>query len=76
MLDFMIWPWIERIPLIAVLGGQGFEIPADRFPLLLKWKNSMLANPVVKLSALSPAVHRAFLENRKNGIYDFDVSRL
>lgn len=76
MLDFMIWPWFERIPLMEILGGQLFKIPEDRFPLLVQWKSSMLADPVVKLSALPPAVHRAFLENRKNGVYDFDMSRL
>lgn len=35
MLDFMIWPWWERVDIIKVLRGEQFVIPRDRFKRLV-----------------------------------------
>lgn len=35
MVDYMIWPWFERMEALPVLYGSEAQIPVDRFPNLV-----------------------------------------
>lgn len=35
MVDYLIWPWFERFPVIPILYGDIAKIPEDRFPTLV-----------------------------------------
>lgn len=35
MLDYMIWPWFERLELFGLLGGDKLQIPKARFSRLV-----------------------------------------
>jgi glutathione S-transferase len=35
MVDYMIWPWFERLEVFGILGGDKFEIPKTRFSRLV-----------------------------------------
>ncbi|XP_063701461.1 pyrimidodiazepine synthase-like [Culicoides brevitarsis] len=52
MVDFMIWPWMERSLFLPKIDGN-YELKSDRFPLLIKWRNLMLEHPAVKACVLS-----------------------
>lgn len=76
MLDLMIWPWLERIPLLATLGGDSFTLPSKRLPNLTNWTAAMLSQEPVRNSYLKPEIHAKFMASRKmnNPIYDFDYT--
>lgn len=35
MVDYMIWPWFERLELFGLLGGEKLQIPKARFTRLV-----------------------------------------
>lgn len=35
MVDYLIWPWFERFPVLPILYGDIAKIPEDRFPTLV-----------------------------------------
>lgn len=77
MLDLMIFPWVERAPLMQLKGGAAFELPKVRLAKLLTWRESMLGDPAVSLSALPPSIHQKFIETRgKAGGYNFEYDFL
>ncbi|XP_028411102.1 glutathione S-transferase omega-1-like [Dendronephthya gigantea] len=65
MLDFMVWPWFERLPLFYTLS-------VDTHPNLTNWVNLMQNEPAVKETALSTENHLKFYEGYKNGQPDYD----
>lgn len=38
MIDYMIWPWIERLDMVRIMGGDQFKVPKERFPRLASIK--------------------------------------
>lgn len=73
MVDFMIWPWFERFPLLAILIGPEFKLPESRFSNLLKWGKRMLEDKAVKLSYLTPEQHAYHFKMRKAGTPDYTI---
>merc|ERR1712071_551215 len=41
MLDYMIWPWMERLPAFPIVTNGLVNNPCDTFPNLAKWWTSM-----------------------------------
>lgn len=37
MIDYMIWPWFERLDLLAVLYGSEAKIPTEKIPNLVRF---------------------------------------
>lgn len=72
MVDYMMWPWFERIPMLKVLGGDSFAVPKDRFPKLISWSLEMLKDPAVQTWAISPENHAKFMKTHQTGNPDFD----
>ena len=66
MLDFMVWPWFERLPLVYTLS-------AEVHPNLANWFNLMLQEPAIKETACSKETHLKFYEGYLNSkpVYDF-----
>jgi len=72
MIDYMLWPWFERLPLLV---ETGFQFNADgQFPKLAAWVQAMQANENVKRVEIPTEVLKKFLETYKTGqpVYDFD----
>jgi glutathione S-transferase len=67
MLDFMVWPWFERLPVV-------YPLSADVHPNLTNWFNLMHKEPAVKETAFSKEIHLKFYEGYLNAkpVYDFD----
>ncbi|XP_076677260.1 pyrimidodiazepine synthase [Andrena cerasifolii] len=73
MLDFMIWPWWERVDIIKVLRGDQFVIPRDRFKRLLEWRSAMKENAAVQHSYLDTEVHAKYMQSRIAGTPQYDL---
>ncbi|PSN30060.1 Pyrimidodiazepine synthase [Blattella germanica] len=73
MLDYMIWPWFERIEALKVLGGDKLAIPKNRIPKLQNWTKLMVQDDAVKVSYISPENHAKFLKSFATGSVDYDV---
>ncbi|XP_033122026.1 glutathione S-transferase omega-1-like isoform X2 [Anneissia japonica] len=76
MVDFMIWPWLERLRVSPM-----YDLLAVALPKLYKYEQDMHKIPAVKATVESPAMHRFFLYNllRRKPIYDYteeDASKL
>jgi len=75
MLDYMIWPWFERLPVIKLFKAcQGFDFDGMKkeAPLLESWRQAMKEDSAVKATFLSPQIHMKFIENYFGGKPNYD----
>nr|ATY49608.1 glutathione S-transferase [Bradysia odoriphaga] len=70
MLDYMIWPWCERI---AFLKYKGFSLDKARYPLLINWNGKMIADPAVGVHYVAPEFHAKYWETRSAGAPNYDM---
>ncbi|XP_045614616.1 pyrimidodiazepine synthase isoform X1 [Procambarus clarkii] len=75
MLDYMIWPWMERLPMVQMFAGNAGIIIQDRFPKLLSWMDTMKKDAAVKVSFISPETHFKFIKTHLNGSPDYDMEQ-
>jgi len=75
MLDYMIWPWFERLPVIKLFTpcqSLDFEAMKKEAPLLESWRQAMKADSAVQQSYLGPEVHKKFIQNYFGGTPAYD----
>ena len=65
MIDYMIWPWFERLPMLHTLS-------ADAHPNLTNWFNLMQNDPAIKEIMISKENYLKFYEGYKSGKTDYD----
>ncbi|PSN45355.1 hypothetical protein C0J52_06540 [Blattella germanica] len=73
MLDYMIWPWIERIGVLKFLGGNEFVLTEHRFPELIAWRQRMQNDEAVAATYLEPELYAKYFDSLKAGKPDFDL---
>lgn len=74
MLDYMIWPWMERIPVAQKFASDVIgHLPDDRFSKLLAWMEDMKKDPAVKATYISPETHYKYLQTSLAGSPDYDM---
>ncbi|XP_071515882.1 pyrimidodiazepine synthase-like isoform X2 [Panulirus ornatus] len=61
MLDYMIWPWAERLPVAQQMIGDICAMTPDRCPKMMSWMDNMMQDSSVKATYLLPEVHSKFL---------------
>lgn len=66
MIDFMLWPWFERLPI-------WYPLSADVHPNLTNWVNLMKDETAVKERALPLDKYRQFYEGYIKGHLDYDM---
>ncbi|XP_028413579.1 glutathione S-transferase omega-1-like [Dendronephthya gigantea] len=66
MLDFMVWPWFERLPTI-------YSLSADAYPCLANWFNLMQNEPGIKETAFSKEKHLKFYEGYLTGKLEYEL---
>ncbi|KAJ8250346.1 hypothetical protein COCON_G00222680 [Conger conger] len=66
MVDYMIWPWFERIE------GIGLKHLMDGTPELKNWTECMLEDPSVKASMLNTETFKGFYKTYQDGKPDYD----
>lgn len=75
MLDYMIWPWVERVAALALRPeAERFVLDdAQRFGALAAWQRAMRADAAVQKWLLAPEVHYAFMESHNAGATNYDM---
>ncbi|XP_023937762.2 pyrimidodiazepine synthase [Bicyclus anynana] len=63
MLDYMIWPWVERLYLLRCISEKKFEQKKALFPNFSDWGDQMQLDRVVKKLAHSPAEYFDYYKN-------------
>ena len=62
--DYMMWPWVERIDIYPfILGDKYEELDKNRFSKFLEWRKSMKQDPAVKATILPGEVHFNFFQS-------------
>lgn len=74
MVDFMIWPWLERLSVMNKLAGSDL-LPVDRFPKMNAWLKRMSQNKAVQETMLDSKLHEAAYNSWRgdNPGYDFGL---
>jgi len=74
MLDYMIWPWFERIPLLKVYFPTLYDYEAAKLqnPSLEKWRQAMKEDPAVKSFHVSTENHHKFIESMLSGTNNYN----
>ncbi|XP_015366984.1 PREDICTED: pyrimidodiazepine synthase-like [Diuraphis noxia] len=74
MVDYMIWPWFERLDAINPYSHGTFVIPFEnKFPRLTKWKSLMIADKAVAPYYITPEKHAEHFTKRKAGLPAYDI---
>jgi len=73
MLDYMIWPWIERSAMLKYLTPEKYDLDKTRFKQLLAWCDSMISDPAVQASYISGENHAKFIETRRTPKPDYNM---
>ncbi|KAJ8959487.1 hypothetical protein NQ318_022184 [Aromia moschata] len=72
MVDYMLWPWSEREDSIRYKLGAKLPFKEGDVPRMRKWKEAMLAQPVIKETVVSSETFHKLSEARRNGTLDYD----
>lgn len=71
MIDYMLWPWFERLPL---LNDAGYCFNCDgRFPRLASWIQAMEANEHVQRIKVPIESTKKFMDGFRQGKPDYDL---
>ncbi|XP_069700911.1 pyrimidodiazepine synthase-like [Periplaneta americana] len=74
MLDYMLWPWFERVAALGVLADQKLSLPnKEKHAKLVQWQALMEKDAAVKKWSLPPETHGRFLSGYKTGTVDYDI---
>jgi len=71
MLDYMIWPWIERMPALESLLHS--ELVTKLPSILESWRENMLQDFAVKEFLLPIEVHSEFMTSLLSGSPNYDL---
>lgn len=73
MVDYMIWPWAERIGVLPLLYNEEVPIAADSFPKLRAWYAAMNKQPVVQEIKISvEQFYKLLLQYKAGGAVNYD----
>lgn len=72
MVDFMIWPWFERLPILK--SAINFDINAEKFPKMTAWVNRMQELPTIKKIWIKPESYIKYFSGYPSNLdYDFEL---
>ena len=74
--DFLIWPWFERIGALKLLNPEATSFLSEsNYPILFGWISRMKEVEAVKKVALSDSAHLAFYKGYVGtGIHDYGTA--
>lgn len=67
-LDYAIWPFVERLPILKLMfpGGYDFAGAKAQVPNFERWRQDMEKDPAVKASYLNTEQHFKYIKNRRD----------
>lgn len=75
MLDYMFWPWMERIPTLKILYPKLYDFDAarERNNALEKWRQAMKNDAAVKAYFITPEQHVQFVKSHLDGTPNYEI---
>ncbi|KPJ07248.1 Glutathione S-transferase omega-1 [Papilio machaon] len=73
LVDYTIWPFLERFQALPLLGKQEFAIDKSKYDVLTKYIEEMKNVPAVKSYCLAPETHAKYIESRAKGNPDYNM---
>ncbi|OWR43142.1 pyrimidodiazepine synthase-like [Danaus plexippus] len=73
LVDYTIWPFLERFEALPILGQQEFAIDKSKYEILITYMAAMRDSPAVKAYALAPDTHAKFTESRIKGDANYNM---
>lgn len=67
MLDYMIWPWMERLEALSVYIGEKLKLDGKRFQKLVDWCAIMNLDDAVRKSVVTAEIYEKFWCSRQAG---------
>ncbi|XP_022215518.2 pyrimidodiazepine synthase [Drosophila obscura] len=71
--DYMIWPWLERLAVIGLYLKDEYNFDVKRFARIAKLIELLKADDVVKSFYATPEQHIEFWQSRKAGNANYDL---
>ncbi|GFR70613.1 omega class glutathione-s-transferase [Elysia marginata] len=75
MFDFLLWPFFERFPMLAVLKENPgmLDLEAGKFPTLSAWDKAMRKLPAVMATSFDAQSHATWFKGHLSGAPDYDM---
>ncbi|GBP19006.1 Pyrimidodiazepine synthase [Eumeta japonica] len=73
LVDYTIWPFLERFEALPLLGKTDFAIDRTKYALLVTYMDAMKQVPAVKAYGLPAETHKKFTESRASGSPDYNM---
>lgn len=70
MLDYMMWPWAERLELAQMIMHKDTILPLHRHPKMIQWIKNMLTDEPVAATYHSPETHAKFFSTFETDPYN------
>jgi len=71
--DYMIWPWIERLSAVEILSDNKLGVTVDKYPKLAAYIDRMRSLPEIKAFLLDGTKHVKFIKSRLEGKVNYDI---
>ncbi|XP_070141523.1 pyrimidodiazepine synthase-like isoform X2 [Drosophila kikkawai] len=71
--DYMIWPWLERLPVIEYVLKDNYNFDEKRFPKVAQLITLLKEDEAVKGFYATPEQHQEFWRTRKAGNASYDL---
>jgi len=71
--DYMIWPWIERLGSVDILSKGQLAVTHEKYPKFAAYIDRMKAVPEIQAFLLDVATHVKFLQSRMEGKPNYDL---
>ncbi|GFN75175.1 glutathione s-transferase omega [Plakobranchus ocellatus] len=74
MIDLLVWPWFERLPMLALLKHKpDFSLDPAKYPKLTAYSKAMWELPAVKAIGFEPNRHATWYQGYIEGSPDYDI---
>jgi len=71
--DYMIWPWIERLAAIDILSKGQLAVTHEKYPKFAAYIDRMKTVPEIQAFLLDGPTHVKFLQSRMEGKPNYDI---
>jgi len=71
--DYMAWPWVERLSAVEVVSGGELGVTPSKHPKLAAYIERMKAIPEIKTFLLDGHTHTKFIQSRLDGKVNYDI---
>lgn len=72
MVDYMIWPWAERLSALPLLYNEKVPVIDSKFPKLLTWYAAMQKQRVIQDTQISAEKFYKVFKQYKEGQVHYD----